>query len=112
VSLSVKLLANWPLVGSLLDEALDLPTRERAVWLDNLPSDHQDLKTQLAGLLSVAPSSCSFPLRLNESLLALDCEGSPEAVPFELIGPWRLLHKIGEGGMAEVWKAERLETDS
>jgi hypothetical protein len=45
MGLSVKLAANWPLLSPLLDEALDLPTGQRAAWVDNLAAEHRALKT-------------------------------------------------------------------
>ncbi|WP_028311088.1 MULTISPECIES: serine/threonine-protein kinase [Derxia] len=32
---------------------------------------------------------------------------APQAAPGAVIGPWRLLDRLGEGGMATVWRAER-----
>jgi serine/threonine-protein kinase len=78
-----RALENWPVIGALLDQALEQPREKRAEWLAQLP-----------GYTAVKPEV--------QKLLA---RSRPDAAAE--IGPWRLLRKIGEGGMASVWLAER-----
>jgi serine/threonine-protein kinase len=89
VALSGSLAARWRALSPLLDEALDLPEAERNVWLDNLAPEHADLKPKLRALLAGDPAWIEA------------------SVPARVVGVWRLLEKIGEGGMAEVWLAQR-----
>ncbi len=92
MALSSSLAAKWHALSPLLDEALDLPDAERSAWLANLASQHNDLKTLLRALLA------------GDSVLI-----EPPPIPARVVGVWRLLQKIGEGGMAEVWLAQRAD---
>ena len=97
MSLGAKLAVNWHVLSPLLDEALELPTAHRLAWLEALTGENQPFKTELGRLLSIDPcSSAAYP-------------SSSENVPGDSIGPWRLIQKIGEGGMATVWMAERAD---
>ena len=102
MSFFTKLAAEWPALNQLLDQALDLPAGQRSTWLANLPREHSNLRTTLRRLLADAPQSSPEPFtpQHNETV---------EAAPGEAIGPWRLIRKIGEGGMADVWMAERCD---
>ena len=95
MGIPIHLAAEWPLLSPLLDEALDLPTRDRAAWLTNLPQQHRKLRTALGALLANASGLNGYE--------------TVQCVPEATIGAWLLIEKIGEGGMAEVWIAERAD---
>jgi serine/threonine-protein kinase len=97
---------DWKRLSPLLDEALDLPPAERAAWLASLPPQHADLRDSLAELLTKPVETDDFLNRLPEF------SGVPSALdltPGSIVGPYRLLRELGEGGTSSVWLAERVD---
>jgi serine/threonine protein kinase/tetratricopeptide (TPR) repeat protein len=98
--------ADWKRLSPLLDAALDLAPAERSVWLASLPAEHADLRESLAELLTKPVETGDFLNRLPEF------SGSPLAValaPGSIVGPYRLLRELGQGGTSSVWLAERVD---
>jgi eukaryotic-like serine/threonine-protein kinase len=98
--------ADWKRLSPLLDEALDLPPPERAAWLASLPPEHADLRDSLAELLSKPVETDDFLNRLPEF------SGAPAALdlgPGSIVGPYRLMRELGQGGTSSVWLAERVD---
>lgn len=98
-------------MNALLEVALSLDESERAPWLQALPPEQQAyvplLKTLLARVSIETDTFMKEPVGL-----AFDKLGDREAVddqPDDVIGPYRLIHELGSGGMATVWLAERTD---
>ncbi|HEY5808739.1 MAG TPA: protein kinase [Povalibacter sp.] len=96
---------------ALLQTALDLPDEKREQWLATLDPGKSHLRQTVAGLLQQQAR-----YETDEFLTALSKHTQPQsthaplaATPFvdAIVGPYRLLAAIGEGGMSSVWLAER-----
>lgn len=100
--------ADWPRFSALLDVCLDLPPEQRAAWLDALGEDDARFAPTLRALLSDGDRRCTGDWldRPAGSDIAADASAFAEG---RRVGPWRLLHPLGRGGMGEVWLAARAD---
>ena len=95
--------SDWQDVFSLLDTALDLAPDARAAWLAALSPEQSRLTPLLRQLLQAQAdiSTSDFQCTPPCFMLAPPPVGAL-LVAQALVGPYRLLREIGQGGMASV----------
>jgi serine/threonine-protein kinase len=91
-------------LDELFDAAQDIPTGRRAAWLDSACAGDAGLRRELERLLA-ADAREQGVLETGPALIA-GLLAEPMVTP-ETFGVWRVLERIGAGGMGEVWLAER-----
>jgi eukaryotic-like serine/threonine-protein kinase len=99
---------DWQQIFALLDTALELDSVQHPAWLEALPAEQARLSPMLKALLQTHADAGTADFMRTPATFALPTEPTPKGpAALSLVGPYRLLREIGQGGMASVWLAER-----
>jgi serine/threonine protein kinase len=98
---------RWRVLGPHLDHALDIAAEERAAWLATLSTRDAALAADLRAILSEQGE-----VRESRFLecAVLDSQAAPIAsLAGQVVGSYRLVSRLGQGGTGSVWLAERCD---
>jgi serine/threonine-protein kinase len=97
-------------MNGLLQAALELPEPRREAWLQALPAQQRALAPLLRAMLQPASVETGEFMRRPVGLAADAVLAAATAERAgDRVGPYRLLQRLGAGGMATVWLAERAD---
>lgn len=102
--------AHWRKVDALFSQGLDVPQARRAAWLRDICGDDENLRRELEELLRAAGAP-GFPETGGAGQVRRALEGAmaasgPERIG-NMVGAFRLVRRIGRGGMADVYLGKR-----
>ena len=105
---------GWKKAKELFQAAADLPPENRGSYLEKACGDDEKLRRQVLELLAAdeaADGATDGVLESGAFHLGLEVLGTSPRVSLkgQTLGPYRLLHRIGRGGMGEVYGAERVD---
>ncbi|MEN3335841.1 MAG: eukaryotic-like serine/threonine-protein kinase [Blastocatellia bacterium] len=100
---------RWQQIKEMLHTALERHPKERAVWLAQACKDDVALRSEVESLIASYDDNQSFletPILAAEHLLAV---APPSSSEVRLIGAYRLIREIGQGGMGTLYLAVRAD---
>lgn len=101
--------ARWERLTTLLDEAMQMESPARAVWLASLSPADALLGDELRALIDADAAADIFDAPAR-SLLPTELPVAPLTLG-QRFGSWSLVRELGRGGMGTVWEAIRVDGD-
>ena len=96
---------RWRVLSPYLDEALEIPAAQREAWLASIQARDISLAADLRAMLQEHRSLDSARF-LEHAVLDPHV---PLSLAGEIVGAYRLITPIGQGGSGSVWLAERAD---
>ncbi len=95
-------------LNQLLSAVLERPLSERAAFLDKACAHDENLRHEVESMLLAYPVATTFIQRPPASLPteALAAGLKPDLTVGQQLGPYKVLSRIGAGGMGEVFLAQ------
>jgi type II secretory pathway pseudopilin PulG len=98
----------WQVVEAVFASIVDLDPAERLAALDAQCGGRAAIRDEVTSLLDAHDRAASF---LSVGREASGSAAADEARPDPVLGGWRLLERIGAGGMSDVHRAVRADGD-
>ncbi len=96
----------WQRVEEVIGEVLELPVSERRQALVDTCGGDRELRSQVESLLASEGSTGDL---LETPVFSLHAKGFAEPAEGDRIGPYRVQHLLGDGGMGAVYLAVRVD---
>ena len=98
---------RWRALSPYLDEALEIPTSDRATWLASIRLQDSALASDLQMML--AEHDVVHASRFLERAVLDPRVTAMQSLAGQMLGSYRLVSQIGQGGTGTVWLGERCD---